>query len=316
MSKPLVIWERNFITMHPYSPPIDILIRDVLQHHSDVYPEHGLLQSQAEHLADSHPLKQQALVVMDAIESVTNGMENPDVFDKLSDIPQDSPFQAWVSFISAVQAFYRGDAEEMTRKLDEIPSNSPPKALDKVLRHLSSIDSYEKPLKGIERQLIQSVGNPGGVLSDTLLLISEALEQNQEEIFSDAVAYLAKELYGSMPDLSKRLFLWAFSVLSEKGWSEDIISAHGRLIFGVPESERLRSLSFFDTAPEEALVHWSRYRGSVTAEISNRQGVDTDALRAVEVYLSAKIKGAGCASRADNQKQRPVKKPVQLELFA
>jgi hypothetical protein len=304
MKKPLEIWERNTIIMHPYSLPMDVLIQDALHHYSEENPGPGIPAGGAEHLADSHPLKRQAILVMDALESVTNGMENPDVFDKLDDIPRESPFHAWISLVSALRAFYHGDPEEMVRKLDEIPPETPPKVLSRVLLHLSSLDLREGPLTGIEQRLVQSVENPGGLISETLLQISEALESNREEIFSDAVAYLAKELYVTMPEISKRLFLWALAAQREKGWDDDILAAYGKLIFGIPESERLLALSYFDTAPEAALLYWSRFRKSVAGLPSGRP--DTDTLEKIENFLS---------SRTIRRKQVPRGKPGQLELF-
>ncbi len=217
------------------------------------------LFTNAERFTDGHPLRKQAIVVLDALESVTNGMENPDVDGLLEELPADSPFLPWRDLIRALKAFYRGDAAGMKEHLDAIPASSPPKALERLLLHLSGVRPAEARLGRVEREIIANIRAERGPMVDAVSQITEALAVDNEAGFSDSVAFVVKELYVGEPETAKRLALWAMERIDGKETGSALFRGHMKLIFGEQEARRLAALSLMDRDPEGSLASWIRY---------------------------------------------------------
>jgi hypothetical protein len=75
-------------------------------------------------LNEDHPLKIQGYIVLDAFESVTNGMEDPQAFVELQKISDDSVFYPWKLFILGLKAFYSEMDKECEFYLRQIESDS------------------------------------------------------------------------------------------------------------------------------------------------------------------------------------------------
>lgn len=114
-------------------------------------------------LDDDHPLKVQAYIVLDAFESVTNGMENHQAMEELQRLDAHSVFHPWKVFILALQAFYREDDTTCRQLLQSLPTGTPLHALaqdllgesaatpKRKLRQLWSVDpAYRECLEQVE----------------------------------------------------------------------------------------------------------------------------------------------------------------------
>jgi len=72
----------------------------------------------------NNELKDEARIIMDAFEAITNGMQNPDVFSSVEAISKDSLLYLWKELIYAIKAFYEKNYEEMQSRLRNIDSDS------------------------------------------------------------------------------------------------------------------------------------------------------------------------------------------------
>jgi hypothetical protein len=242
---------------HETIRPVDILVGDLLRSqrtrtlHDEERPS-----PRAEHLSDDHPLKRQAILVFDALESVTNGMDNPDVFSELEKIPRDSLFISWISLVYAIRAFYENDIPRVVQELSAIPVESAPHVLVPLLLALSG-KGAKKNLRGnVAKRIFEEIENPDGLLLESINGACEALAEGREEIFSDTIAFLAKELYGTSVDLSKKTSLWALGVLKAKNWEGTLLEDNLRLIYGDMETLRLKALALMEGHPREAFSSW------------------------------------------------------------
>ena len=275
--------------MSPFhSQPIDILLHDLLRNGFPGPAEEAL--TNAKRLADNHPLKRQAFIVLDALESVTNGMENPEVYEFLASIPEDSSLTPWKLLVYALKAYYRGDYGEMAERLEAIVEASPPKALSRLLLHLAGLRDAEKALGRVEREIAKALRGESSPVTEAIAQVNEALEADNEAAFSDSVAFLIKELYGSNPDTSKSLALWALELLAEREMNRLILQEHLFLIFGEAEAQRMISLSLINRNPEEALAFWVKYLLTVLAGPSQKRA-DIAALAEIGLGLLDRLPG-------------------------
>lgn len=263
----------------------------------------------AERFTDDHPLKKQAVIVIDALESTTNGMENPDVDGLLEELPADSPFLPWRDLVHALKAFYRGELAKMAEHLEAIPASAPPKKLERLLLHLSGLVPAEGRFGRAEREIIGNIRANGGPMSDAVAQITEALDLESEEILADSVAYVARELYGKEPETAKRLALWALEHIGGREMGPSLIRGHLELIFGGLESRRLVALSLMDRDPEESLVFWLRYFvGYLSGPLPKPE--DAAALCEICLHLADKSQSAG---QGVSRAALPVELPALLE---
>ncbi len=193
----------------------------------------------AAHLSDDHPLVREAVSVMDALESVTNGMEDPDALERMEAVSCDSPLAPWADLVRALRAFYAGEHDRMKRLLGRIPRSEAPRRIERVLLLLAGEDVPRESLGRVEKDLVRDILGEDRLLTETLAEVEHAPDAGREETFSDSAAFLARELYAADPVSSKRLFLWALAALRKKGLDDGILRAHGNLIYGAAESEKL-----------------------------------------------------------------------------
>jgi len=200
----------------------------------------------------------QIVTILDALESVTNGMENPGLLEQIKGIPMDSPLRPYVDLIFALQAFYRNDPKTVSRFLDSIPDFTPPARLKPLLSFLAGL-SKDPPVSMVEKEIVKAVQNRKSHLETALEEAELFLKQNQEESFSDSIAYLIRELYGKFPESSKQLALWALEKSQEKGWEGSLLDGHLKMIFGELEANRLKAVSFLISGQQGAFQAWSSF---------------------------------------------------------
>src|SRR6056297_359405 len=71
-------------------------------------------------------MAEESIIVSDALESVTNGMYNPEVLNRLQEITEKSPFHPWKNGVLSILSFYQSDRDNMLQLLEQIPAESPP----------------------------------------------------------------------------------------------------------------------------------------------------------------------------------------------
>ncbi|GAB4369518.1 MAG: hypothetical protein Kow009_06130 [Spirochaetales bacterium] len=212
---------------------------------------------------DLHPLQytsdpDQMVPILDALESVTNGMENPGLLEQIQEIPRGSPLRPYVELVLALKAYYGNDPEEVGRHLDSIPDESPPGRMIPLLSFLAGL-SKDPPERKVDREILKALQQRKSTLEIALEEAEQFLEQNHEESFSDSIAYLIRELYGKLPLASKQLTLWAFEEIQNKGWEGSLLDAHLKMIFGSLEAVRLKALYLLQSGRPGSFQAWSSY---------------------------------------------------------
>ncbi len=201
---------------------------------------------------------EQMVTILDALESVTNGMENPGLLERIKDISKESPLRPYVDLIFALQSYYRNDPQKVGQFLQSIPDNSPPSRLKPLISFLAGLT--DSPPDGkVEQEIIRTILKRKSSLEIALEETELFLQKNQEESFSDSIAYLIRELYGKFPESSKQLTLWAWEKVHERSWQGSLLDDHLKMIFGEMEATRLKALYFLHSGQQGAFPTWSSF---------------------------------------------------------
>lgn len=198
-------------------------------------------------LPDSHPLKQEAFVISDALEAVTNGMENPEALEALEALDEASPFRPWRSLIAAIKAFYQGDHQQTTALLDEIDPEAPPAHLGPFL--LSLIDRTAAELQGEHgyawKELYRKITENQRFIESARKDLEESRHQG-EGYFLDTLILLIQDLTVSYRETAVRLALWGLRTAIEDNFDEEPLIDGLLSIYGKAEGWRLIGLVFME----------------------------------------------------------------------
>lgn len=235
---------------------------------------------------------EQMVTILDALESVTNGMENPGLLEQIERIPIESPLRPYVDLIFALQAYYRNEPSQVSQFLQAIPDHSPPARLKPLLSFLAGLT--EHPPEGIvEKEIIKTIQKRKSYLQTALEEAELFLQKDHEESFSDSIAYIIRELYGKFPLSSKQLTLWALGKIREKGWDGSLLEAHLKMIFGDLEASRLKALCLLysdhrHSDHRETFKAWSSFLMKLLfADPPNEQAVEASLL----IWIYTGIRG-------------------------
>ncbi len=257
-------------------------------------------------LSDSSRLKKESQIIIDAFESVTNGMENPGVIEAMAEIEEDSPLISWKYVTLAIEAFYRRDFKSMISRLDLVEEISPAKKLIPVLMHLSGIKTLENPDK-YQRYFINKILEERSLFKDAVQQIKNAIEADAEDLFSETLLLAVRELKSKQPVEAERLALWSIREASSRDFSQTYFLKHYKLIFGNAEALRLFGIAFNDTEPDIAVLFWlqsliarlktadislveaAAYIGIITEGLEKTETVDEDFFEAMS-SLTVKLK--------------------------
>lgn len=201
---------------------------------------------------------EQMIIILDALESVTNGMENPGLLEQIKDIPRGSKLRPYVDLVFALQAYYGQNPTRVREYVTSIPDGSPPARLKPLLSFLAGL-TKDTPEGMVDREILKALQQRKSYLETTLEEAEQFLAQNHEESFSDSIAYLIRELYAKFPEASKQLTLWAWEKIQEKGWDGSLLDAHLKMIFGDLEATRLKALYFLHSGRPGAFQEWTSF---------------------------------------------------------
>ena len=209
-------------------------------------------------LADSHPWRREALAVSDAFEAVTNGMEQPGVFEALEDLADGSPFLPWKHLILALHFFYEGLDEGVRAHLAKVPSESPLKALATVLETILTGRPHSGGMSGL-RALAETVAQPDPRVLPLVQDISEGLETDDEALFWGAFGDWLEAVAAEVPDRARGAVLWAWGQLEWRDFDEQVLLDLGTSLWGRAESCRLAALGTVSWDSEGATLLWFRF---------------------------------------------------------
>lgn len=203
-------------------------------------------------------MAEESMIVSDALESVTNGMYNPEILNRLQEISSTSPFYPWKSTVLAILAFYQSDRDNMLQLLEQIPETAPPAALKPVLLNLGRIDTTS-PLSSPGRQLVEEVREDRVFLRSAIEQLEEYIDAGIEEAFSETALLLVQELLSSYPQAARRLALWSMQTAAEHEFDLSFYLARFKIMFGEVEGLRLTALALQSAEPDISLLFWLRY---------------------------------------------------------
>ncbi|NNM55496.1 MAG: hypothetical protein HKM05_12360 [Spirochaetales bacterium] len=204
-------------------------------------------------LSDHDPLLQQAIIVADAWEAVTNGMPEAALLEELDRIPPDSPLRPWREAVLAIYFFYE-DLEEASRHhLSLIPSDTPLFHLKTALETLWSGRDGSGSLKALTQKVLKVDSRA----QEAWQMLIDAWDTGLEDAFLSAWDRLANLLQGNETLEALTVGLWG-----ELAWQDfddrTFLELTGRH-FGEPTAYRLAALGSFAWDPEGALLWWGQF---------------------------------------------------------
>jgi len=208
-------------------------------------------------LTESHPWYREALIVSDAFEAVTNGMEDPDVLSALDELAPDSPFLPWRHLVLALHFFYENLDEAVEAHVAAIPAASPVHALGTALRSLarSQTSTSTPPLA----RLMESVSLPDPAVVASVQDVSEGLETENEPLFWEALTDWLEAVAPHHPQQAKAAVLWAWNQLEWREFDEGVLLELATSLWGDAESFRLAALGSLPWDAQGAALLWLRF---------------------------------------------------------
>ncbi|MDZ7792468.1 MAG: hypothetical protein U5P10_01885 [Spirochaetia bacterium] len=203
-------------------------------------------------------MAEESIIVSDALESVTNGMYNPEVLNRLQEITGDSPFYPWKNAVLSILSYYQSDRDNMLQLLEQIPAESPPAVLKPILLHLSRVDTATPPAS-CAHDLIEAVREDRAFLQSAVEQLSEYLEDQLEEAFNETAMLLVQDLLPSYPQAARRLALWSMQTAAEQEHDLSFILGRFKIMFGEVEGLRLTAIALQSIEPDISILFWLRY---------------------------------------------------------
>lgn len=206
-------------------------------------------------LADNAPLKKEAQIVIDAFESVTNGMENPEALENLYKLDDSSVLASWKYITLAIKAFYSHNYKSMLDFLENIEENTPPKKLGIMLLHLSGLKEIPSPDR-IQKKFISQIQQDRSILLSAREQIADALSSGMEELFIETTILFVREMKSRYPEAAEKLALWSIRQASMRDFSQSLFLSSYKMIFGKVKGLRLFALALKDTEPDISILFW------------------------------------------------------------
>lgn len=238
-------------------------------------------------LTDAHPWRREALVISDALEAVTNGMEEPGVLEALEGLPPESPFQDWRHLVLALHFFYEHLDEAVAAHLEKIGPSSPLQALVRPLRAI--VHAATERLSPAQRRLAEQVAQPDPLVQQWIQDVAEGLETEDEELFWSALADWLEHVSPTQPERARSAVLWAWNQLEWRDFDEAVLLDLASNLWGAAESFRLAALGSLPWDPEAATLLWLRFL--LTAV---RDGCDPSTVTEGRVLLDRFREAAEC----------------------
>ncbi|SRR6056297_789240 len=216
------------------------------------------LYRNATHFKLPEGIAEESIIVSDALESVTNGMYNPEILNRLQTITPESPFYPWKCAVPAILAFYQSDRDNMLQLLEKIPDTSPPAALKAILQRLGTKET-EIQLNSASSALVEAVREDQGFLGSAIEQLQEYLDSQLEEAFSETSMLLVQDLLSSYPQAARRLALWSMKTAAEQEYDLSFFLGRFEAMFGEVEGLRLTAIALHPVEPDVSILFWLRF---------------------------------------------------------
>jgi len=241
----------------------------------------SLLQSPS--LREGHWLKEDSLIVLDALEAVTNGMENPRALEALESLTEDHPLYYWKQVIQALHRFYKKDHTEALSLLEGIPETHRLSRLKKILLPILKPGTSLQYTRR-EQAFLDHLVETSEEISHLLQQLEEGALSGFEDIFYDSFRLLIDQLYKDYPRQAGALALWALQTVQEEDLHCDDIFSYLQERFGKGEGCRLIALSLMEQDLEGALLFWIQGITHKLREGLSEALLDQGLLYLLEIY--------------------------------
>ncbi len=230
------------------------------------------LAAEGDFIPAQHPLRNEAIILSDAFEALTNGMFSDELLEKLKELDERSLLYPWKPFILCVRDFYSGNWADGVERLNEISEDSAVSRFKALLR--SIFEGSSPPEDG--KELYRAILEDNRELKDSLELIKEAV--GMEDLLMDTASLLIRDLLPLHRESGEKLTLWCLNRIQDSDILSDKSVARVRSLFGNREGYRLCALASFAYDPDRSLVFW------LHALLSSLEEGHTDELQ-VKAYL-------------------------------
>jgi hypothetical protein len=251
----------------------------------------------SERIPDGDQIKIEARIISDALESVTNGMYNPEAVTELLSIGDASPLASWKALCLSISAFYNGNRDEALSQLSHIDDESPASALIPVITQLcEKKEGREGALSPKSKSLFHQVTEDRSFITSAQNQLKEYLEGEMEELFVETAILLIRDLKGDYPKAARSLAMWITKTASAYGFSPEIIVSNLKLIFGPAEGSRLCALALQDEEPEISLLFWIR---TLISRLKQRdiEEAETAAFREIIAEAAMRVEKMMCSPK-------------------
>ena len=206
-------------------------------------------------LADDAPLKKEAQIIIDAFESVTNGMENPEAISNLDKISNESVLAPWKFITLAIKSFYTQDYSSMDAFLQNIDEDTHPYQLGLMLLHLSGKKKISS-LGKAKKRFILLIQEDRSIFQSTRDLLEDALANNMEELFIETAVLLVREIKRKDAEAAEKIALWSIREAAERDFSQTLFLRNYKLIFGQADGLSLFALALGSIEPDISILFW------------------------------------------------------------
>lgn len=204
---------------------------------------------------EGNPDPEEANIIRDSFESLTNGMmgnregvktiRNPDL-------------QPWCGLIAAMEKLYQGHGEEAEKLVERLETASAPGFLKPVLLALCGNEEAKekrKEYRGAEKQLYNQVAEDQRFVKSVVIQLNDSLEAG-EEYFHEFSLLALKELDELNRDLSRRLALWVLQKFYQEDFDYALLLENLKRLFPPAEVMRLSALILTPEDREEGIKCW------------------------------------------------------------
>ena len=200
-------------------------------------------------------LKEEARIILDAFEAITNGMQNPDVFTSVEAISKDSLLYLWKELIYAIKAFYEKNYEEMQSRLRKIDPDSPLSMFTPILLHLSG-KSNEKSSNKKQKAFIDNIIRDRSFIRSVIAQITESLEYDMEDLFLETSILMLHDLNNNYKEAARKFAIWTLETASKFKYSPTTLVSTCKKLFGNTEAYRITAIAMLNEEIDISLLFW------------------------------------------------------------
>ncbi len=200
-------------------------------------------------------LKEEARIILDAFEAITNGMQNPDVFTSVESISKDSLLYLWKELIYAIKAFYEKNYEEMQSRLRKIDPDSPLSIFTPILLHLSG-KSNEIISNKKQEAFIDIILRDRSFIRSVIVQITESLEYDMEDLFLETSILMMNDLNNNYKEVAEKFAIWTLETASKYKYSPTMLISNCKKLFGNTEAYRITAIAMSKEEIDISLLFW------------------------------------------------------------